>query len=149
MNEAKLNLFKHLFLTIKISVMEIVGRLTADATVSETKAGKKVVNFSIAINDTYKTKGSNEVIKVVTYFNCSYWLNEGIAKYLTKGTLVECAGRIGVNAWTNKEGEAKASLTFNASRIKLHSGGYVKTEATASVVKAPPVMAEATEDLPF
>jgi single-strand DNA-binding protein len=36
--------------------MEIIGRMTADATVNETRAGKKVVNFSIAINDTYKLK---------------------------------------------------------------------------------------------
>lgn len=50
--------------------MEIIGRLT-DAKVNETKAGKpasrtgrKVVNFSIAINDTYKTKGSSESQKL-------------------------------------------------------------------------------------
>lgn len=52
--------------------MEIIGRITADATVSETKAGKKVVNFSIAINDTYKPKGSTEAQKITTYVNCSY-----------------------------------------------------------------------------
>jgi single-strand DNA-binding protein len=130
--------------------MEIIGRITADATVSETKAGKKVVNFSIAINDTYKQKGSNELTKMVTYINCSYWLTEGIAKYLTKGTLVECAGRIGVNAWTNKEGTAQASLTFNANRIKLHGGGNkVNAEANAPVTNAPAAMAEVAEDLPF
>ena len=61
--------------------MEIIGRVTADATVSETKAGKKVVNFSIAINDTYKTKDSNEVQKITTYVNCAYWINVGIAAY--------------------------------------------------------------------
>lgn len=68
--------------------MQIIGRVTADATVSETKAGKKVVNFSIAINDTYKAKGSTEVQKIVTYVNCAYWINPGIAPYLTKGSLV-------------------------------------------------------------
>lgn len=131
--------------------MEIIGRITADATISETKAGKKVVNFSIAINDTYKTKGSSEVTKVVTYVNCSYWLNPGVAPYLTKGTLVECAGRIGANAWTNKEGEVKASLTFNASRIKLHGGGNKVNAEVAEPISTAPVasMAEATEDLPF
>ena len=68
--------------------MEIIGRVTADATVSETKAGKKVVNFSIAINDTYKTKDNDEIQKIVTYVNCSYWINPGVATYLMKGTLV-------------------------------------------------------------
>jgi single-strand DNA-binding protein len=130
--------------------MEIIGRITADATASETKAGKKVVNFSIAINDTYKAKGSNEVTKIVTYVNCSYWINAGIAPYLTKGTLVECTGRIGVNAWTNKEGTAQANLTFNASRIKLHGGGNkINAEIVIPVTNAPAAMAEEKEDLPF
>ncbi|HNU47819.1 MAG TPA: single-stranded DNA-binding protein [Bacteroidia bacterium] len=130
--------------------MEIIGRITADATVNETKAGKKVVNFSIAINDTYKAKGSNQVTKLVTYINCSYWLNPGVAAYLTKGTLVECAGRIGANAWTNKDGEVKASLTFNASRIKLHGGGNkVNAETNALVTTAPTAAQEVLEDLPF
>jgi len=131
--------------------MEIIGRITADATVSETKAGKKVVNFSIAINDTYKAKGSNEVKKLVTYVNCSYWINAGIAPYLTKGTLVECAGRIDANAWTNKQGEVKASLVFTTSRIKLHGGGNkVNAEVTTPVTTSPvAALAEATDDLPF
>ncbi|WP_426063187.1 hypothetical protein [Flavobacterium sp. DSP2-3-1] len=36
---------------------------------------KEVVNFNIAINDNYKSKGSTEVMEITTYINCSYWLN--------------------------------------------------------------------------
>ena len=126
--------------------MEIIGRMTADATVRETKAGKKVVNFSIAINDTYKTKGSGVIKKEVTYINCAYWNNAGIAPYLTKGTLVECAGRIGADAWTNKEGEVKARLTFNVSRIKLHGGGTKVITETALPVTT---TGDGADDLPF
>lgn len=130
--------------------MEIIGRITADATVSETKAGKKVVNFSIAINDTYKTKGSKEVQKFTTYVTCSYWINPGVSAYLTKGTLVECYGRIGANAWTNKEGEVKASLTFHVSTIKLHgrSTGSNATPLPVSPMTTAPA-AEVVDDLPF
>jgi single-strand DNA-binding protein len=131
--------------------MQIIGRVTADAAVSETKAGKKVVNFSIAINDTYKTKGSTELQKIVTYVNCSYWINPGVAVYLTKGSLVECAGRIGANAWTNKEGEVKASLTFHVNNIKLHGRPNNGNAATAPVVPitSAPVAAAVADDLPF
>ena len=38
--------------------MEIVGRITKDAVVSQLKDERKVVNFSIAINDYYKPKNS-------------------------------------------------------------------------------------------
>lgn len=132
--------------------MQIIGRITADATVNETKAGKKVVNFSIAINDTYKTKGSTEVQKIVTYVNCSYWINPGVAAYLIKGSLVECSGRVGANAWTNKEGEVKASLTFHVNSIKLHgkpNGGSNTPAPVVPMNTAPAALSEVAEDLPF
>jgi len=126
--------------------MEIVGRLTADATVSTLKDERKVVNFSVAVNDSYKPKGSDTATKVTTYFNCSYWMSPAIAEHLTKGTLVECYGRISANAWTNGEGEAKASLNFHVNNIKLHG----KPNAT---IKEPIPVAveikEPLEDLPF
>jgi single-strand DNA-binding protein len=130
--------------------MEIIGRITADATVSETKAGKKVVNFSIAINDTYKTKGSTEVQKITTYVNCSYWINPGVSAYLIRGTLVECYGRIGTNAWTNKEGEVKATLTFHVNTIKLHGRSNGSNTTPVPVVPMTNAPAdEVVEDLPF
>lgn len=129
--------------------MEIIGRITADATVSETKAGKKVVNFSIAINDTYKTKVSTGIQKIVTYVNCSYWINPGVAAYLTKGILAECHGRIGANAWTNKEGEVKASLTFHVNTIKLHGRSNTAGTTSAPVVPIAAPATEVLEDLPF
>lgn len=129
--------------------MEIIGRLTADANVSETKTGKKVVNFSIAVNDNYRPKGSSELQKITNYFNCAYWINEGIAAYMLKGGLVELQGRIGVNAYLSKEGEAKARLTFHANSIKLHgkagnAGTPAITEAAAAVKAA-----DVDDDLPF
>lgn len=99
--------------------MEITGRLTTDAVVNETKENGKVVNFTIAINDTYKKYGADEVKKVTTFVNCSYWLNAGIATALTKGMLVELFGRIGVKAWKTTEGEPRATLTFHVNSIKL------------------------------
>ena len=130
--------------------MELVGRLTADAKVSILKDERKVVNFSIAINDSYKPKDSEKVSKITTYVNCSYWINPAIAEHLTKSSLVELSGRIGVNAWTKAEGEAKASLTFHVNNIKLHGKGKA-TEAeniTTSPV-SPADIKEPLEDLPF
>ena len=67
--------------------MELTGRLTADAKVSTLKDERKVVNFSIAINDRYKT-ANGEVKEITTIINCAYWVNPNIAPYLSKGTLV-------------------------------------------------------------
>ncbi len=128
--------------------MEIIARLTADAVVKSVKDERQVVNFNVAINDSYKPKGSDQVTKVVTYLQCDYWVNPGIAQYLTKGTLVELYGRIGVNAYTNMQGEAKASLTFHVNNIKLHGGNAKKSAPAASPVIAGE-LTEPLDDLPF
>ena len=127
--------------------MEMTARLTGDAKISTLKNDRQVVNFNVANNDSYKAKGSNEVTKVVTYAQCDYWVNPGVAQYLTKGTLVELQGRIGVNAYTSKDGEAKATLTFHVNTIKLHGNAGVKNE-TPIKANAEAVL-EPADDLPF
>ena len=127
--------------------MEMTARLTGDAKISTLKNDKQVVNFNVAINDSYKAKGSNEPIKVVTYVQCDYWVNPGVAQYLTKGTLVELQGRIGVNAYIGKDGEAKATLTFHVNTIKLHGSAGVKNET--AVKTNTEAVAVPADDLPF
>ncbi|HUZ58723.1 MAG TPA: single-stranded DNA-binding protein [Hanamia sp.] len=125
----------------------MTARLTGDAKISTLKNDRKVVNFSVAINDSYKAKGSNEPTKIVTYVQCNYWVNPGIAQYLTKGTLVELQGRVGVNGYTGKDGEAKATLTFHVNTIKLHGNAGTKDEVPVKENIA--AILEPADDLPF
>ena len=125
--------------------MEIIGRLTRDAKVSALKDKRQVVNFSIAINDNYKPRDSEHPVKITNYVNCSYWINPAIGEHLKKGTLVELSGRIGVNAWTNAEGKAKASLTFHVNNIKLHGNATSAKEQFKNETE----VKEPLEDLPF
>ena len=125
----------------------MTARLTGDAKISTLKNDKQVVNFNVAINDSYKAKGSNEITKIVTYAQCDFWVNPGVAQYLTKGTLVELQGRVGANAYIGKDGEAKATLTFHVNTIKLHGSAGVKNE-TAVKTNAEAVSIPA-DDLPF
>lgn len=127
--------------------MEMTARLTGDAKISTLKNDKQVVNFRVAINDSYRAKGSNEPTKMVTYVQCDYWVNPGIAPYLTKGTLVELQGRVGVNAYKAGDGEAKAALTFHVNTIKLHGRGGVKNET--AVKSNAEAVAVPADDLPF
>ena len=113
----------------------IVGRITQNAKINTLKNDKKVVNFSVAINDSYKTK-QGERKEQTTYYNCSYWINAKIAEYLTKGTLVELSGRISSSAWIGKDGEIKSGLNFHTSNIKLH-GGKQKSEFNKEPIANP------------
>ncbi|MBE7170532.1 MAG: single-stranded DNA-binding protein [Williamsia sp.] len=127
--------------------MTITGRLTADATVNTTKDERKVVNFSVAINDTYKPKGG-ERVQVTTYCNCSYWISEKVAQYLKKATLVELTGRIYVTPYVSKSGEPKASLNCHVSAIKFLAWPK-EVEVIGKPAEAEETAAANGDDIPF
>lgn len=127
--------------------MEIIGRVTADAKVTTLKDERKVVNFSIAINDSYRAKGSGERTQLTTYVQCAYWVSPSIAPHLTKGTLVELSGRMSADAWVNMDGEAKAALRFHVSGLKLH--GRINRGDAENKPTATPGSTPVTDDLPF
>jgi single-strand DNA-binding protein len=110
--------------------MVLIGRLTKDAVVAQLKDERKVVNFTIAVNDYYKPKGSEKGVTATSFINCAYWISPAIAERLIKGSLVEIAGRLSVNAYTSMQGEAKASLNCHADSIRIHQ--QVKADATKS-----------------
>ena len=139
--------------------MDITGRLTADAQVRSLSEGRKVVNFSIAVNDSYKAKNGERVTQT-EFFDCSYWIGTGIAQYLTKGSIVELSGRVSARAWVDSEGQAKAGLNFHTSKITLHGGGAAADKPQAGKhPQAEPVAVEVHgaqvnpdgqhDDLPF
>jgi single-strand DNA-binding protein len=109
--------------------MNIIGRVTRDAQISTLPSDKQVVNFSVAVNDSYRNK-QGERVERTEYFNCAYWISTNVAKVLTKGTLVELNGRVSARAWIGNDGEAHAALNFHTSQIKLFGGGR-RTETVA------------------
>lgn len=122
--------------------MDITGRVTADAQVRTLSDDRKVVNFSVAVNDSYKAKNGERVTQT-EFFDCSYWLGTGIAQYLTKGSIVELSGRVSARAWVDGEGQAKTGLNFHTSKITLHGGGT--TADNANEVKPAKAAPEAME----
>lgn len=128
--------------------MEITGRVVANSVVQKVGNDKQVVNFSIAINDNYKPKGSTEVKEVVTYINCSYWLNAKTADWLKKGALVQLSGRIGMNVYSNNEGKAIGSLTFHTNNIKILAFAK-KAESSTMNSAVQNKKSEIADDLPF
>ncbi|RDI11276.1 single-stranded DNA-binding protein [Flavobacterium sp. AG291] len=107
--------------------MTIIGRVTRDAEVRNLSNNKNVVSFSIAVNHDYKDKNGTKVTQT-EFFDCAYWFSTGVAQYLTKGSLVELAGRVSARAWMGNDGEPKAGLNFNTTDIKLHGGAKNETQ---------------------
>lgn len=125
--------------------MQITGRITADAKINTVKGDKEVVNFSIAVNDRYKVKGTNEVKEFVTFINVAWWMSTGIVNILKKGAIVTVTGRLSCNAYIDMNGNAKASINLNADKIDLiHS-----KKAEVMIEAEPALITEPVADLPF
>ncbi len=131
--------------------MNIIGRLTKDAVVCTAPSTKQVVNFSVAINDSYRDKQGGRT-ENATYLDCSYWVTPKVAGLFKKGTIVELAERVSTRAWIGKDGEAHAALNFHTSQIKVH-GNSKKNDGNPSNSRAKQenvIPAEdAADDLPF
>ena len=123
--------------------MVLIGRLTKDAVVAQLKDERKVVNFSLAVNDYYKPRASDKGVTVTTYVNCTYWMSTGIAAFLKKANLIEITGRLAIKAYKDMQGEAKGSLNCHVDSIKIHQ--QMKADATKAEVK----QAATVDDLPF
>lgn len=88
--------------------MNIIGRLTRDAEVRSVSGEQQVVNFSVALNDSYRNR-EGERTEQVTFVDCA-WRTTKVAQYLTKGTLVELQGRISPRAWVDMDGAVLVTL---------------------------------------
>lgn len=132
--------------------MEITGRLTAQATVKTTNSGKEFVSFTVAVNEGYKDKKTNEWVNNASFFQCAFWRSTAVTELLTKAAIVRVSGRVGVNVWNNSEGVAQGRLTMNVNQIDIIStdkkgtpkNDKAKKENTNATTTAEPV-----DDLPF
>lgn len=136
--------------------MNITGRVTRDAEVRTLSNSRQVVNFSLAVNESYRNK-KGEKVEQTTFFECAYWISAKVAGILTKGALVELAGRVSARAWTGNDGEPRAGLNFTTSQITLHAGGRKEPNPQAVQSAEPAVqrenkkvaLKEPEDDLPF
>ncbi|HMU11107.1 MAG TPA: single-stranded DNA-binding protein [Ferruginibacter sp.] len=140
--------------------LQIIGNLGKDCIVKEVN-GKNVINFSVAHTERFKDAQGNQKERT-TWVECAYWTDRtGISPYLTKGRTVYAEGTPEADAYTNKEGQAAATLRMRVQTVQL-LGGNVEGQGANSgnvtnagmgsspVVKTQPAVASAPEDdLPF
>jgi single-strand DNA-binding protein len=101
----------------------VVGHLGRDPEMRYTPSGVPVTSFSVATTRRW-TNTNGEQQEETTWFRVTCWrkLAELTAQYLQKGRLVLVEGDVDASAWTDKEGNAKASLELTATTIKFLGG---------------------------
>ncbi len=140
--------------------LQIIGNLGKDCIVKEIN-GKHVINFSVAHTERFKDAQGNQKERT-TWVECAYWTDKtAIAPYLVKGTSVYAEGSPEADPYTNKEGQAAATLRMRVQSIQLLGGNKDNQGSTAGNVTntgmgtAPVVKTEQAntpapaDDLPF
>ena len=140
--------------------LQVIGNLGADCIQKEIN-GKTVINFNVAHSEKYKDAQGN-LKERTTWVNCAYWTDKtGIAQYLTKGKTVYAEGSPEADPYTNKEGQAAATLRMRVQNIQLlggnntsegqgsNTGNVSHNSNTVAPVAATPSSVPATDDLPF
>jgi len=110
----------------------LCGHLGQDPVMRYTPAGTAVTNFTVAVNRKW-TDQSGVAQERTTWFRVAAWdkLAELCNQYLVKGRLVLVEGEVEANAYTDQEGEAKASLELTARTVRfLGSPGSITMEGT-------------------
>lgn len=93
---------------------EVIGRLIKDPEIRYTESNKKVVSFTIAINN---SKDDSTFIKITTFNGTA----DLIEKYTKKGDLIYIDGMIRNNNYEDKEGKKHYEYVFIANKVEFLS----------------------------
>lgn len=143
--------------------LQVIGNLGKDCIVKEIN-GKNVINFSVAHTERYKDSQGNQKERT-TWVECAYWTDRtAVSQYLTKGRTVYAEGAPEADAYTNKEGQAAATLRMRVQTVQLLGGGNNENQGAnagnvsyntntarpvAAATPAPAPAADGGDDLPF
>jgi single-strand DNA-binding protein len=140
--------------------LQIIGNLGKDCIVKEVN-GKNVINFSVAHTERFKDSQGNQKERT-TWVECAYWTDRtAVAQYLTKGRTVYAEGAPEADAYTNKEGQAAATLRMRVQSVQLlgtnnnegngFNQGNVSNVGSAPMptAKSEAIASSGDDDLPF
>lgn len=128
--------------------VQLMGNVGKDPEGKYTQSGKKVVSFSLAVNNSYKT-GDGEQRKETEWFNVEVWgkLGDVIQEYVHKGSQLYVEGRLKTDKFEDKNGDVKYFTKVVMSNFQFlgsnSNGNHLQAEVEASA-ELPP-----EDDIPF
>jgi single-strand DNA-binding protein len=120
-----------------------LGNLTKDPEVKETKTGKKVCVFTIAIN--------NKPSDTVLYLDVEAWNKtaDNCARFLSKGRKVVVDGKLFLNSWKNKDGQTRNKIYCIADLVTFLSGNNENSHDNPAVKQTEEPEEDEFADIPF
>ena len=154
-----------------INKVILVGNLGKDPEVRRLESGAVVAKFSIATNENYMDKKTNEWQTITEWHNVIAWRNlaESAERNLKKGKLAYVEGKLTTRKWTDKDGNDRYTTEVVANTLRLlekregsgmsGNGPGMPTEEPATVSYSTPATPATTakdpggqmpaDDLPF
>ena len=106
-----------------VNKIMLLGRSGGDADLKFTPAGTPVANFSLAVNESFKTR-NGEKAEHVEWFRCVCWnkLGELAGQFVTRGKLVFVEGRLQTRKYDDRNGNGRTITEVVVRQLRLLGG---------------------------
>jgi len=105
-----------------INSVTIIGRLTKDGSecFKYLPTGTACLNFSIAVNETYKAK-DGKYEEFTNFFECSLFGKsaETLKDYFRKGNRIAVVGSLKQSTWQGKDGKKASKVVIMVDNVQL------------------------------
>ena len=100
--------------------VQLIGNLGAKPEVKNTESGKKLAQFSVATNESYRN-ANGEKITETQWHRVVAWgkLAEIAEQYLDKGKEIALEGKLVYRSYTDKEGIKRYSTEIQANELLM------------------------------
>ena len=99
----------------------VIGTVGTKQDLRYTSDGTAVQGFSIAVNEYWNDRQTNERREKTTWYSASGWgrTAETLSKYVQVGTNIMVTGTVSARAYTGNDGSARASLDIRIDNFQL------------------------------
>lgn len=99
----------------------IIGNATKDGELSYTASGQARCQFSVAVNENWYDKKTNDWVENTQFFDVFIWreMAENVAESVRKGDRVIVTGKLHRNDWEDADGNRKTRYDIRADDIGL------------------------------
>ena len=125
-----------------LNKVQLIGHLGKYPETRFTPTGKKVCNFTVAVNRAWRN-GEGEEKEATDWFNVEAWgrLGEVCQEYLGKGRLIYLEGRLQTDRWTDDKNETHYRTHLVARQMQMLDRKPTEQEVIAEGEEAEPQFA--------
>ena len=116
-------------MSLNLNKVVLAGRMTADPELKQTPSGVSVLSFTVAVNRSYVSKGSEQGERQADFINVVAWRStaEFISKYFRKGSAICVTGSIQTRTWQDQQGQRRY-----ATEVVADEAAFVESRADGS-----------------